>query len=494
MSGDGDATGRGRRRPSTGGAFLTIGSAEVLAQGATLLRGIIVARIVGTEQIGIAMTMLLFGEFLNKMTNLNPGITLVQDPAGGSKSFRHTLQSILLLRGLVYSALIFLLAWPLAWMFKQQDNVAGFMAVALLPLVAGCIHVDVFRQLRNRNYVPTAMMASIPKVVSLGGAVVLSIWLQTFWLPILARLMEGLTGMVVSFGVAKRRYGLALDRRHLRRIIVFLVPLAGAGLIVFFTNSGPRLFLASAPRLFGVVDYTMVQVGLFGIAMTLCVLPSGIGSRIISQTWSPRLARMREEPARFRATFSEMQTVSYLLGAGVIILLGASRSWTLLLYGEKFAAAAEVVTVLSVFGGLRLGRVAMRAAALSTGRSGLIFWTNLAGVVGLVAIVFSVANAASLTTIAYCLLLGELCSFAVGNLLLMRGRLALGVLDLWLRPMVFCGIAILIAVAERKLFGDMSILIGAGVSIVLAAAFSAAIAITSPVARKAIRTRRGGRG
>ena len=136
----------------------------------------------------------------------------------------------------------------------------------------------------------------------------------------------------------------------------------------------------------------------------------------------------------------------------------------------------------------------MRAAALSTGRSGLIFWTNLAGVVGLVAIVFSVANAASLTTIAYCLLLGELCSFAVGNLLLMRGRLALGVLDLWLRPMVFCGIAILIAVAERKLFGDMPILIGAGVSIVLAAAFSAAIAITSPVARKAIRTRRGGRG
>ena len=96
------------------------------------------------------MTMLLFGEFLNKMTNLNPGITLVQDPAGGSKSFRHTLQSILLLRGLVYSALIFLLAWPLAWMFKQQDNVAGFMAVALLPLVAGCIHVDVFRHLTQQ--------------------------------------------------------------------------------------------------------------------------------------------------------------------------------------------------------------------------------------------------------------------------------------------------------------------------------------------------------
>ena len=292
-----------RKRTSTSGALLTISSAEIIAQGASLARGIIVARIIGAEQIGIAMTMLLFGEFLNKMTNMNPGITLVQDTAGGSRTFRHTLQSILLARGAIYSVLIFLLAWPLAWFFEQEQNVIGFMAVAILPLLAGCIHIDVYRQLRNRVFMPVALLSSIPKVVSLIVTIILSIWLQTFWLPILARMAGSITGILISFKVAKRRFGLCLDNKHMMRIIKFIIPLAGAGIIVFFSNSGPRLFLASAPRIFGSVEYTMFQVGVFAVAMNFCVLPSGIGSRIISQTWSPRMARMRDQPNQFRKTF-----------------------------------------------------------------------------------------------------------------------------------------------------------------------------------------------
>ena len=304
------------------------------------------------------------------------------------------------------------------------------MAVAILPLLAGSIHIDVYRQLRNRVFMPVALLSSIPKIVSLIVTIILSIWLQTFWLPILARVAGSITGILISFKVAKRRFGLCLDNRHMMRIIKFIIPLAGAGIIVFFSNSGPRLFLASAPKIFGSVEYTMFQVGVFAVAMNFCVLPSGIGSRIISQTWSPRMARMRDQPNQFRKTFGEMQTVSYMLGAGTIILLGASHSWMILLYTDKFIDAGSVVSVLSIFGGLRLGRVAMRAAALSTGRSGIIFWTNLAGIVGLVATIIAIGSGQSLPVIASCLLLGELCSFAVGNVLLTRGPLALRMSDL----------------------------------------------------------------
>lgn len=482
-----------RKRTSTSGALLTISSAEIIAQGASLARGIIVARIIGAEQIGIAMTMLLFGEFLNKMTNMNPGITLVQDTAGGSRTFRHTLQSILLARGAIYSVLIFLLAWPLAWFFEQEQNVIGFMAVAILPLLAGCIHIDVYRQLRNRVFMPVALLSSIPKVVSLIVTIILSIWLQTFWLPILARMAGSITGILISFKVAKRRFGLCLDNKHMMRIIKFIIPLAGAGIIVFFSNSGPRLFLASAPRIFGSVEYTMFQVGVFAVAMNFCVLPSGIGSRIISQTWSPRMARMRDQPNQFRKTFGEMQTVSYMLGAGTIILLGASHSWMILLYTDKFIDAGSVVSVLSIFGGLRLGRVAMRAAALSTGRSGIIFWTNLAGIVGLVATIIAIGNGQSLPVIASCLLLGELCSFAVGNILLTRGTLALRVSDLWIRPIVFCGVALLVAFGERWLVQGMQPVFGAIISVFLTIAFFGLVAMINPSARGFLKQRFGSR-
>ena len=65
---------------STGGAFLTMGASEGVAQGASLYRAMIIASVIGSEQMGIAFTMLLFGEFLNRLTNLNPGKLNLHNP------------------------------------------------------------------------------------------------------------------------------------------------------------------------------------------------------------------------------------------------------------------------------------------------------------------------------------------------------------------------------------------------------------------------------
>ena len=482
---------------STGGAFLTMGASEGVAQGASLYRAMIIASVIGSEQMGIAFTMLLFGEFLNRLTNLNPGITLVQDPNGGARRFRHTLQAILMLRGIVFGVLVALLAWPLSIYFDQEENLLGFIAVGVFPIMAGAIHVDIYRQLRNRNYVPSALTHAIPSVISLLATLGLCYVIQSFWLPIAARAIAGITCIIISVLVAKRAFGMCLDRRYLMNIVRFLIPLAGAGLLVFFSNSGPNLFLASAPTNFGSLtpDEAMSMVGVFGVAMLVCVLPSGIGSRIISQTWSPHLARMRDQPGEFRMTFKEMQTVSYLLGAITIVVLGAGHSWGNLLFPEKFEGIGGVISVLSVYGGLRLGRVAMRAAALSTGRSGIIFWCNLASVIGLVGTFIAIANADELQidgtsillpVIAGTLILGELAAFVVGNILLARGSLALGIRDLWLKPVLFCGVAVLIASIERRWVEDIPLWLGAGISVVIALSMVLVMAATNQSVRRFI--------
>ena len=488
-SGRNDRT-EGRRVTSTGGAFLTVGASEGIGQGASLIRAWFVANLVGPDQMGIAFTMLLFGEFLNRLTNLNPGITLVQDPAGGSGRFRHTLQAIMLLRGILFGALIALLAWPLSIYFEQEENLLGFVAVGLFPLLGGFIHVDIYKELRKRNYVPTALVHSIPSVVSLAATFGLCLVFQNFWLPIAARIVSSVTSILVSFGVARRRFALCFDKRHAISIIKFMLPLAGAGILVFFSNSGPKLFLASAPTNFGSItaDQAMVMVGVFGVAMMLCVLPSSIGSRIISQTWSPHMARMRDDPNGFRRMFKEMQTVSYMLAAATIILLGAGDSWGNLLFPEKFEGIGGVVSVLSIYGGLRLGRVAMRAAALSTGRSGIIFWCNLASLVGLAGTLVAIIYADSLRVdgtsillevIAGSLILGEISSLVVGNILLDRGPLALGVRDLWLKPLAFCAAAVVTAAIERALVGGLPLWLGAAISVLVTAGMIVLMFVTN---------------
>ena len=180
------------RGQSVKSSFLTVGTGEILGQVAVVARGTIIVRMIGLEEMGIVATLLILVEFLNRMANLNPSITMVQDRHGASRGFRHTLQSILLLRGVLFFVVLSLLAWPLSIYYQQEPYVAGFFAVALIPLLSSMVHVDVWRQLKKREYKPQAILSAAPKVGSLVVTAIACIWIQSFWLPIIARIAGAL--------------------------------------------------------------------------------------------------------------------------------------------------------------------------------------------------------------------------------------------------------------------------------------------------------------
>lgn len=463
-----------------------MGSSEVLAQALRMVRGIIVARALGPDMMGIAFSMLILIDFIERLVFINPGVTLVQDPKGGARKYRHSLQFVLLVRGVFFAAIAVILAWPMAWLssLNEPQYIVGFFAVALLPIVRGFVHVDIFRQLRNRRYTPTAIVTVIPPFVSLVVAIPLCMVIKSFWLPIILLMINGIVIAVTSAFVAKRKYGLLLDRAHLTRIAKFIIPLAAAGIIIFFTIQGPRILLQSAPRVFHEAQYTMTDVGLFGIALTLCLLPESVASRVVATTWEPQLARLRENGEAFRRVFIEMQSISYMFAAATMVVFGIGSTWVLVLYDNSYAAAGPIVTVLSVLAGLRLGRSAMRSAALATGRSSIILYANLAGLIGLVAAVVAVIQNRSVPEIASCLILGELASFVVGNIPLMRGPLALRFNDLWVRPIIFSAIGIAGAYAQRAFLPNMPLILTAISSIVFALLVVVGTAIVNPVVRK----------
>ena len=382
---------RKSREESVGRSFLTVGTGEMFGQVAVLIRGMIITRLIGLEQMGVVATILILVEFLTRMTNLNPSITMMQDKYGASRGFRHTLQAILLIRGALFCVVLALLAWPLSIYYQQEPYLAGFLAVALIPLLTGLTHVDVWRQLRKREYKPQAKMSAYPKIGSLLVTLLACIWIQNFWLPIIARISGAVMGIIVSFKLSKRRFGLAFGREHVRRIVSFILPLMGAGILIYFSSQGTTFFIASGPTVFESISVEQVTLimGILYVAMRLCTLPDAIGSKLVQSTWAPRLASAVKNPDQFRRIFTDMQTVAYLMAAATILLLGAGTTWITIIYGNEAAAAGPVVALLSIYSGLRLGRVAMRAAALSSGRSGLIFWANLASAVSIIGVVMS---------------------------------------------------------------------------------------------------------
>ena len=135
--------------------------------------------------------------------------------------------------------------------------------------------------------------------------------------------------IIVSFKLSKRRFGLALDRDHVKRIIRFIVPLMGAGVLIYFSGQGTAFFIASGPTLFesiSVEEVTLVMGTLY-VAMRLSALPDSLGSKLVQSTWAPRLAKAVDSPPHFRKIFVDMQVVAYMMAALAILILGAGTTW-----------------------------------------------------------------------------------------------------------------------------------------------------------------------
>ena len=72
-----------KKSKSSKRALMLIGGSEAIGQAAGIIRRLIILRTIGLENYGIAIPMLLVLGLLNRLLEINPGTTLVQDRMGG---------------------------------------------------------------------------------------------------------------------------------------------------------------------------------------------------------------------------------------------------------------------------------------------------------------------------------------------------------------------------------------------------------------------------
>lgn len=461
--------GKRNRANRTQAALLMLGSAEMVSRPCALLRSIVVQRAIGPELLGISAPMLMIAEFLERVFSMHPGMAIVQDPKGGSGHYRHTLQTITAVRGMIFGIVIILLSVPLAVLngLDSPIYIAGFMVIGLVPIIRGFAHVDIQRQFRKRQYGGVTKTQVACEVGGLLIAVLL--WLimkilwpgetppeNGFWIPLLVR--AGTAGILVwvSFKLARRTFRFGWNGSDAMRILLFLAPLAGAGLIVFLSTEGPRQLISSAGYLFDQYDFTKVDLGYFTNAIFFATIPATVGGKIIQGSWAPKLSKLRDEPERFRRSFATMQRFSYSLGMAGLVVLSAGTAWVVGLYGEEFAPSGAIVCILAYRTAVRLGSAGVRCTMLSLGHSKYVMYMNLGGLLGLIGSAWVIINGGSLLEIAFWITIGEFLSSITGNLLVTRCVKGLRAWDIWVVPILILLVAAVISYFEKSLIEGLN--------------------------------------
>ena len=394
-----------------GGALLFV--ASLLSQASALARYVVLARLLGPEQLGIAATLLITATFFDMIGDTGSDRFLVQDRHGDTRELQELVQLVYVARGLVIGAVLVVFAHPIAAFYKTPRLAEAFALLALSPLIQGFLHLDVRRAQRDHDFRPQAIAMIAAELASL-IATIIAAWFSRDYTAVLWGLVaRALVSVVASHLLAKRPYRLAWRPEHARRLGGFAMPLMLNGLLLFVASQGDRAVISN--------DMGPTALGYYSVVAQLIFYPCAILSNYIHAIYIPMVAAQRDAPG-------ERDRVSGLLGGQTLVLAVAMAAGFALvappavpiLFGAKFAQPAILIALIGILQVTRFLMTWPTTVALAMGRSATVATSNLAHTIALAVGVAGLALRGDLAGFVGGMIIGEFAATAVALALLAR--------------------------------------------------------------------------
>lgn len=386
-----------------------------------LARNLVIARLISLEDYGIASTFVLAVAIVEMMSALGLQQQMVQSKTGADPEFQAALQGFQALRGVMNGIFLFLLAGPLAAFFGVPEVTWAYRAIALVPLMQGFVHFDMYRMSRTLNYLPGTITLVVPPLASLLLVWPLYLIFADYRVLLFAILAQYALILTASHILAKRPYRLRLDRGVMARGLRFGWPLMLNGALMFAVFNGERMIVGR--------ELGLEALALFSMAFSLTLSPALVLSRSAMSFFLPQLSGTLGTapfPALAMAAFQGHLVLGCAMVLGVALVGGPFVHAVL---GLKYADAIPLLTWLAILQALRVFKGGCSTVAMSAAHTENAMLANLVRVALLPLAWIWVAGGGDLLDVIWIGILGELAGLAIGL------ALALWRLDLPLRPL-----------------------------------------------------------
>jgi O-antigen/teichoic acid export membrane protein len=251
-------------------------------------------------------------------------------------------------------------------------------------------------------------------VITTLACVPLALWLRNYSAMLGVLILQAAVYVIGTHLVAHRTYGWAWDRKYIARIFLFGWPLLINGLLMYVIFQGDGVIIGASHRLFAHSHFTLTDLGVYSVAFSLTMAPSMLVANVVTSIFLPLLSRVqaqREQLARNYAICAEI--VAFMAALIGIPFAIAGGPVVALIYGQKYAAAAEVIGWLAAMWAVRTVRMAPTLGAMASGDTRNSMLSNIARTFALPCVVAVAAAGLGLKWIAVCGFGGELLALAV---------------------------------------------------------------------------------
>ncbi|WP_171133144.1 oligosaccharide flippase family protein [Ruegeria sp. HKCCA5014] len=429
---------------------LLILSGNAFGSAMTFLRNLLVARLVSVEDYGIAATFAISMAIVELTSSFGLQQLIVQDKDGNDTKLQSGLQGFHAVRAVFSAALLFFLAHPIANFLGIPEVAWAYQVLAIVPLLNGFIHFDVYRLQRQQKFGPLILSTSLPAFLSVVLTWPLFQYFGDYRVMLYAVIAQGVATVFFSHLVSIRPYSLRLDRQLVGRAFHFGWPLLINNILLILVLQGEKLVVGR--------ELGMAELAIFAMGFTLTLTPTLIVAKSTQSFFLPQLSAAKGDQERFEqlayATMQTSLTNGLFLMAGIVVFGAVFVHFVL---GDKYAALVPYLIPLALLHALRVFKTGSAVVALAKGRTSNAMIANMFRVMSLPVSWYAAVHGYGLFVIILIASTGELLGFIASlRLVQTRVNLSLGPMGI---PVLIAFVLLALAMTKQIWFSGLDLLL-----------------------------------
>jgi lipopolysaccharide exporter len=348
---------------------LWISGAQGLATIATLLGGVLAARLLSKHDIGLMAIAVLVFNVLDQLSQSGFEKALVQrtSEVGSYLNVAWTWGAI---RGVLLALALGISAWPLSRFYHEPALAPIIATTAIVPLISGLTNVGTVFFSRQLDFRTIFRIRGAQAVATLAVTIPAIFLLRNVWALVLAQIAGALAAVVVSYIAQPYRPRIEWNREKLVHLVHYGKWLTLTTAVIFIVTQGDDLFVS---KWFGPADLAVYQ-----LAYQLANLPTTHVVWVLGQSTFPTYARLQHEPERLRNVFTTvMRGLMYFAGAVSAFVAVLVPYLVRHIVGTKWQPIVPLVHILVLGGFIRSFMALAGPLFQAAGRSDLDFRMNL---------------------------------------------------------------------------------------------------------------------
>jgi lipopolysaccharide exporter len=364
------------------GALWSVASAAQL-RATNIVTTAVVAHILDPRQFGIFAVALTAYSIVYSLGEFGVGGCLVRADLD-IDALAPTLNTVAVSTSVVQAGAMVLFARPIATALGSSAAADPISAMALVVLIIGVFTVPSTRLIRDFRQ-DKVFLAEVTSVV---GSVAVLLCLAKSGSGAMAFAWSRVVGQLISgcvmFISCPRNYRFGFTRSAMSVLLKTGLPFGFAGFVNYVLLNVDYALIS---RLLGAT-----HLGIYVLAFNVATWPSSLLGFMISTISIPALSRVKHDPDRFKnAVTGALRAMSLLVFPMSAFIMALARPLVLTLYGAKWLASAEILTILAVYGAASILCTFFASVLASAGKNVLLLTIQLIWIVALVpAIAFGV--------------------------------------------------------------------------------------------------------